>query len=85
MTIKATVQVEILPATNGTYWIHAKYVSHDGAWFGNGYVDVGPYNESSLDATMMNDINTAVKNDLSSHGVTIVGTDTVRIVNPPTG
>ena len=85
MTIKATVQVEIVPATLGTYWLHAKYVSHDGTWQGNGYVSAGPYNETTLDATMMNDINTAVKNDLIAHGVTIGGTDTVRIVNPPTG
>ena len=85
MTIKATVHVELRPATTGTYWLHGKYVSHDGAWFGSGYVNVGPYNETTLDATMMNDINTAVKNDLIAHGVTIGGADTVRIVNPPTG
>lgn len=85
MTIKACVSCRFVPVGAGKFEIEGTYLSQDSFWQGSGYVQTGEYDSSSLVESMMTDIATAVKNDLVAHGVTMGGSDTVRILNPYTG
>ena len=84
MTTIATASMFLTP-TGQTYWFHITYDSHSPVWYGTGYVDIGPFTAASTSSDYISAVQTAVKNDIAAHGVTVGGGDYVKILDLPTG